>query len=87
MFTHVKSSQNIGIVIRRAVSCDWRIVSCEFRTVAFRPITNEDLQFARCEDCEEKSKFFVVELTRFTPIGKISKYPLVWGWCGHCDIK
>ncbi len=84
---NMKNCQPIGYNIRVTMNTDWRIVSSVTRTVAVRKITAEDSNFNRCIDCGKESTLFVVELTRFTPTGKRSKYPIVWGWCGYCDLN
>jgi len=86
MESGLKNSQGIGYSIRVTMNCDWRIITAACRTVAVRQITTADTNFRSCNDCGKDSNLFVVELTRFTPVGKRNKHPLVWGWCGYCDL-
>lgn len=83
---HNRTSTAIGYNIRQVMRGEWHIVNSLHRSVAVRKITKEDNNFQTCIDCKSPAELFVIELTRFTPKGKRSKYPLVWGWCGVCDI-
>ena len=81
----MKVGAGIGQNIRATFNNDWKLVSSSLRTIAVRRIHEND-RFQTCQDCGKESKYFVVELTRFTPIGKRGTLPLVWGWCGYCDL-
>jgi len=81
-----KHSAAVGFNIRFAFNNEWRLANALGRTVAVRYITKEDSNFTQCEDCKMDSTLIVVELSRFTPKGKKIDHPLVWGWCGCCDI-
>lgn len=82
----LKNSTAIGYTIRMAMNSQWYLVNVLGRTVAVRRITKSDTNFTSCEDCRKDSTVLVVELSRFTSEGKRNKHPLVWGWCGSCDI-
>ena len=82
----MKNSTNLGDVIRNAFCSEWRITSLCGRTVAVRRMTANDRYFRNCADCKSNSKVMVIELNRFCPGGSKCDLPLVWGWCGHCDI-
>jgi hypothetical protein len=81
-----KTATAIGYQIRVNLNSQWRLINSLNRTVAVRPIDKDDDNFQSCHDCNGKSSLLVVELTRFTPKGRLSDNPLVWGWCGVCDI-
>jgi hypothetical protein len=40
-----------------------------------------DKRLKECADCNMPTKFIITELTA---VGQ--GQPLVWGWCGKCDI-
>ena len=82
----MKNSAAIGFHTRINLNCEWHLVPGLSRTVAVRKVTKEDSHFQTCEDCGKESHLVVVELSRFTPKGRRNAYPLVWGWCGVCDI-
>ena len=81
-----KESTAIGYEIRMNLNTDWTLVNSINRTVAVRPIVKDDQNFLTCQDCKANSNYIVVELSRFTPKGRRADHPLVWGWCGVCDI-
>lgn len=81
-----KVAAAVGYNIRMALNGEWRLTNTLHRSVAIRKICKEDNDFQKCVDCNSPSEFLAVELTRFTPKGKRSRYPLVWGWCGVCDL-
>ena len=81
-----KIATGVGFHIRQQINAKWYLVNVLTRSIAVRPISKDDGNFQNCHDCKQPAEWFVVELTRFTPDGKRSKYPLVWGWCGTCDL-
>ena len=81
-----KTSAGVGYHVRVNLNAEWNLVHSLNRTVAVRKIQTGDDNFEKCQDCGQASNLIVVELGRFTPKGRKSGYPLVWGWCGICDI-
>ena len=81
-----KESTAVGYEIRMNLNSNWVLVNSINRTVAVRPVEKGDASFLTCQDCKAASNYIVVELSRFTPKGRRSEHPLVWGWCGCCDI-
>ena len=82
----IKIASAVGYQVRMAMNKEWQLVNTLHRAVAVRKINKDDINFQKCIDCGQPAELFAVELTRFTPKGKRSKYPLVWGWCGVCDL-
>lgn len=83
----MKSSTGIGYFTRVASNCDWKLVPITMhRTIAVRSIDGQDTSYSQCKDCQRNSQYIIIELSRFTPSGRLSEYDLVWGWCGVCDI-
>jgi len=82
--TKIRNARGIGERIRNTVECPWWIINIGCRTVAVRKIAQNDRRFRSCSDCGVESNLLVVELSQFTR--NKSHYPLVWGWCGICDI-
>jgi hypothetical protein len=82
----MKTSIAVGYQIRINFNSEWRLVNSLNRTLAVRKILPDDNNFLFCHDCGKDSNLFVVELGRFTPRGRKNDYPLVWGYCGICDI-
>ena len=76
----------IGYNIRVAFSSEWQLINSLNRSVAVRRLTKDDKEFSNCIDCKNDAQYMVVELARFTPKGHKNTQPLVWGWCGFCDI-
>lgn len=81
-----KVATAVGYGLRMSLNCEWRMANTLGRTVAIRKLLKEDTHFHTCQDCGNDANWVVVELTRFTPAGRRKDYPLVWGWCGVCDI-
>jgi hypothetical protein len=81
-----KTSVGVGYHVRVNLNAEWHLVNSLNRSVAVRKIQSGDDNFTACQDCGKPSNLVVLELGRFTPRGRKSEYPLVWGWCGMCDI-
>jgi len=82
----MKESADVGFLIRINLNSEWQLVNTFNRVVAVRDIVKDDESFLTCQDCKAKSNYIVVELSRFTPKGRRNGHPLVWSWCGVCDI-
>lgn len=81
-----KNCVPIGYNIRVSFNSEWQLVNSLNRCCAVRRLTDADKEFKRCVDCNNDAQYMVVELSRFTPRGNKNTQPLVWGWCGLCDI-
>ena len=82
----MRVSAAVGYNIRVNLNAEWHLINNLNRTIAVRKIQENDDNFKSCQDCGKDSSLIVVELSRFTPRGRKSDYPLIWGWCGACDI-